>query len=87
MGITLFICDSAPYPPSPHSLLPSPFWYLYHKHFGVSLKAISNTLEAAGRYLTTACNTLLFSRIFWILHAVATERNLIPFRAKQKGDK
>jgi hypothetical protein len=44
-------------------------------------------LQAAGRYSTTACNTLVFSRIFWILHAVsnpflqAATGNLIPFRA------
>jgi hypothetical protein len=47
--------------------------------------------QPAGSYLTTAWNTLLFSRIFWILHAVAnplfqgSKRNLIPLRAKTKG--
>ncbi len=32
--------------------------------FAIALKAISNTLEAAGRYPTTACNTLLY-RVFF----------------------
>jgi hypothetical protein len=48
-------------------------------------------LQGAKRYLITACNTLLFSRIFSILHAVSNpllhtaKRNPIPFRPETKG--
>jgi hypothetical protein len=43
--------------------------------------------------LITACNTLLFSRIFSILHAVSNtllhiaKRNPLPFRPETKGGK
>jgi hypothetical protein len=53
----------------------------------------ASLLQAAGRYSTTASNTLLFSRIFWNLLAVsnpflqAAKRNLIRFRAETKGGK
>ncbi len=79
-------------------IYPSPFAGasppLAFKLSGKNLERQSATLlQAAGRNLTTACNTLLFSWIFWILHALANpfwktaKRNLIPFRAETKGRK
>jgi hypothetical protein len=51
-------------------------------------------LQGARRYLITACNTLLFSRIFLILHALSSnnllhiaKRNPIPFKPETKGGK
>ncbi len=50
-----------------------------------ALKESEILLQVSGRNLTTACNTLLFSRIFWILHAVANsfwqdaKRNFMSF--------
>ncbi len=58
-----------------------------------ALKEIRHPFAGAKGYLITACNTLLFSRIFSILHAVpnpllhTAKRNPIPFRPETKGSK
>jgi hypothetical protein len=56
------------------------------------IRISESLLQAAERYQIPACNTFLFSRIFWILHAVSNtfwlfaKRRQITFRTETKGN-